>query len=155
MIPGLVNAMMASGGSGVVAPAAVNWDNIVSPDTDNDYEVIAGQTQPMMFQAKVTGFSKGDPGDTITMMVLRNSSFPEVIGSAELDEDVTIEFGPITSGENVSFLVSMQHLVYEGVYPDVYLVDTGTATAAFTTTVRYQSTGAGSYDTTLDTFTVS
>lgn len=141
MIPGISNPMLSSGGSGVVAPNAANWADISATDGYglNAAVAITGITQAISLQLSISSVSK-TPSGLVGYLYAYKSSGGAFIAECAVEGSAVVETGQISPGDEIYFYTS-------GSNDRNWTLD-------YTVTIKYRSIEGGSFDTTLDTFTV-
>lgn len=138
MMPGLALPILASGGG--VTPDAVNWANISAVETGvNAAKSISGISQTILLRMAVSGVTLGNFAFGTVAVIVNGASAGNVsVGAGGGD---TLDFSAPPEAEIYFSALGSS-------FNDGWSLDC-------TITVSYRSTGAGSFDTTLDTFTVA
>jgi hypothetical protein len=159
MIPGMMSMLALGGGSGVIAPGAVNWTNITGSGAytyTGNTQRMSVLTQPISLQISISGYSEAPADDYLnTTIVYIQASVAGVAGDlTECASGVTAEF-TVQPDDDVYFLLSGAHTYFAFNGWDFTPTPDPDWQASFTVAIKYKSVDGGSYDTTLDSFDVA
>jgi len=133
MIPGFFPVILMGAAGGVV-PGAANWTDISAAGIGDTNTVNMAVSEPILLRATLAGTARTHAGEGFLYAIVNGVSFGGDLSNGYFDFT-------IADGDPVYFSAS-------GTGEPSWTLSTGV-------TVEYKSPGSPTFDTTLDTFTVS